>query len=146
MVENHRRTVLIVEDNTDNRIIYRTILEHSGFSVIEAPDGEAGVRMVRDQRPDLVLMDISIPLIDGLEATRLLKADPATAAIPIIALTAHALTEDRARAIEAGCDAYIAKPAEPKSVVSEVNRILAGGGRQDATGVAAEAVEESELD
>ena len=118
-------TVLIVEDNLDNRIIYRTILEHAGFLVIEAEDGATGVRLVREHRPDLVLMDISIPVIDGYEATRMLKADPSTAAIPIMALTAHAMAEDRLRAAEAGCDAYLAKPAEPNHVVAEVRRLLA---------------------
>jgi two-component system, cell cycle response regulator DivK len=118
-------TVLIVEDNLDNRIIYRTILEHSGFLVIEAEDGVTGVRLARERRPDLVLMDISIPVIDGHEATRILKADPATASIPIVALTAHAMAEDRIRAADAGCDGYLAKPAEPKHVVAEVLRLLA---------------------
>lgn len=118
-------TVLIVEDNVDNRTIYRTILEHSGFLVIEAGDGESGVRLTREHHPDLVLMDISIPVIDGYEATRILKADPSTASIPIMALTAHAMAEDRLRAAEAGCDAYLAKPAEPNHVVAEVRRLLA---------------------
>lgn len=118
-------TVLIVEDNADNRIIYRTILEHSGFTVIEAMDGESGVRLTRDRRPDVVIMDISIPVIDGYEATRRLKADPETAKIPVMALTAHAMAEDRIRAAEAGCDAYLSKPAEPKEVVAEVWRLLA---------------------
>ena len=120
-----RPTVLIVEDNSDNRIIYRTILEHSGFTVIEAVDGGSGVRLARECRPDLVLMDIAIPVIDGYEATRILKADPSTASIPIMALTAHAMAEDRLRAAEAGCDAYLAKPAEPNQVVAEVRRLLA---------------------
>ena len=118
-------TVLIVEDNVDNRAIYRTILEHYGHRVIEAEDGEAGIRKVREEQPDVVLMDISIPLIDGHEATRILKADPATAKIPIIALTAHALAEDRVRAVEAGCDTYISKPAEPRHVAKVVERFLA---------------------
>lgn len=125
---NTRGTVLIVEDNEDNRTVYRTILEHFGFRVIETEDGEAGIRKAREEPPDGVLMDISIPLIDGYEATRILKADPATAAIPIIALTAHAMTGDRTRAVEAGCDAYISKPAEPKHVAAEVERLLAERG------------------
>lgn len=117
-------TVLIVEDNLDNRMIYRTILEHYGYEVLEAADGEAGVRLARERLPDLVLMDISIPIIDGHEATRMLKADPATAHIPVIALTAHAMAEDRLLAAEAGCDAYLAKPAEPKQVAAEVRRLI----------------------
>jgi CheY-like chemotaxis protein len=118
-------TILIVEDNLDNRIIYRTILEHSGFHVLEAEDGEQGILLARENMPDLVLMDISIPIIDGHAATRILKADPATASIPVVALTAHAMAEDQALAAAAGCDAYLAKPAEPKQVVALVRRLLA---------------------
>jgi CheY-like chemotaxis protein len=117
-------TVLLVEDDRDNRAIYRTILEHSGYLVIEAEDGETGVQLARQQRPALVLMDISIPKLDGWAATRILKSDPATAAIPIIALTAHALAEDREKATEAGCDSYLPKPVEPRRVVAEVQRFI----------------------
>lgn len=120
------RTVLIVEDNRDNRTIYRTILEYFGFRVLEAVDGAQGVRHARELRPDLVLMDISIPIIDGHQATRILKADPATASIPIIALTAHNSEEDRELAVSAGCDAYIAKPGDPNHVAAEVTRLLGG--------------------
>lgn len=120
-----RETVVIIEDNLDNRMIYRTILEHYGYEVLEAGDGQSGVELVKERLPDMVLMDISIPILDGHQATRLLKADPATASIPIMALTAHAMAEDRARAAEAGCDAYLAKPAEPKIVLAEVRRLIA---------------------
>jgi two-component system cell cycle response regulator DivK len=123
--EGPRATVLIVEDNEDNRIIYRTFFEHHGYVVLEACDGEAGVRTAREQRPDIVLMDISMPVLNGLEATKILKADPATAAIPVVALTAHAMAEDRDLAAEAGCDSYVAKPAEPRQVLAEVQRMLA---------------------
>jgi len=123
------KTVLLVEDNEDNRTVYRTILEHFGYQVIEAQNGEAGVSMARERRPDLVLMDISIPLIDGWEATRMLKSDPQTSHIPIIALTAHALATDRAKANEVGCDGYLAKPCEPRRVVAEVERFI-GAGRE----------------
>ena len=115
-------TILLVEDNADNQAIYRTILEHVGFTVIQAWDGEEGVRLARERLPDLIFMDVSIPKIDGLEATRLLKADPSTAAIPVVALTAHAMAEDRARAMEAGCDGYLAKPLEPRRVLEEARR------------------------
>lgn len=118
-------TVLIVEDNEDNRIIYRTFLEHHGYQVLEACDGEAGVRSVRENRPDIVLMDISMPVLNGHEATKILKANPATAAIPVVALTANAATEDQRLAAEAGCDSYVAKPAEPRRVLAEVQRMLA---------------------
>lgn len=118
-------TILLVEDNEDNRIVYSTILEFAGHRVIEAQDGEAGVALARSEHPDLILMDVSIPLIDGWEATRILKADPETRDIPIIALTAHALEEDRAKAREVGCDGYIAKPAEPRVVLAQVEEYLA---------------------
>ena len=120
------RTVLIVEDNLDNLLIYTTILEYSGISVISAKDGETGVAMAKRDLPDLILMDVSIPGIDGLVATRLLKADGSTRRIPLIILTAHALASDRIRAMDAGADGYIAKPADPKSVLAVVQQHLAG--------------------
>lgn len=119
-----KKTVLLVEDNEDNLVVYRTILDHVGYNVLEARDGEEGVSRARQEHPDLILMDISIPKIDGWEATRRLKADQATRDIPIIALTAHALEEDRERAIAAGCDGYLAKPVEPRRVVEEVQRFV----------------------
>jgi two-component system, cell cycle response regulator DivK len=118
------KTVLLVEDNEDNLVVYRTILEHVGYRVIEARDGEEGVSRAREQMPHLILMDISIPKMDGWEATQRLKADTATSGIPIIALTAHALEEDRQKAIQAGCDSYLAKPVEPRRVVQEVERFV----------------------
>ena len=124
MGDARKKTVLLVEDNEDNLVVYRTILDHVGYNVLEARDGEEGVNRARQEHPDLILMDISIPKIDGWEATRRLKADEATRDIPIIALTAHALEEDRERAIAAGCDGYLAKPVEPRRVVEEVQRFV----------------------
>ena len=118
------RTILLVEDHEDNRIVYRTMLEHFGYRVLLAGDGGEGVRLARESLPDLLLMDVSIPVMDGWEATATLKADPATARIPIIALTAHALAADRERATEVGCDGYLAKPVEPRRVLEEVRRFL----------------------
>src|SRR5215203_1688659 len=118
------KTVLLVEDNEDNRIVYSTILRHFGYTVTEALNGEEGIAKARGERPDLILMDISIPIIDGWEATQVLKHDPATNDIPIIALTAHALASDREKAMEVGCDGYLAKPCEPRAVVAEVQRFL----------------------
>jgi CheY-like chemotaxis protein len=123
------KTVLLVEDNEDNRTVYRTILEHFGYRVIEARNGEDGISMAREHHPDLILMDISIPLIDGWEATRILKSEAGTSDIPIIALTAHALATDRSKANEVGCDGYLAKPCEPRRVVAEVERFI-GAGRE----------------
>ena len=121
-------TILLVEDNADNQEIYRVILTHHGYSVLQAWDGERGVRMARDHAPDLILMDLTMPVVDGLEATRMLKADPVTSAIPIIALTAHATEEDRTAAEAAGCDSYLSKPVEPRKVEAEVRRVLAARG------------------
>jgi CheY-like chemotaxis protein len=123
-MSDNGKTVLLVEDNEDNRIVYSTILRHFGFSVMEALNGEEGIAKARSERPDLILMDISIPIIDGWEATQVLKHDPLTREIPIIALTAHALASDREKAREVGCDGYLAKPCEPRAVVAEVQRFL----------------------
>jgi CheY-like chemotaxis protein len=124
MSEDQKKTVLLVEDNEDNLVVYRTILEHVGYRVIEARDGEEGVSRARSDDPDIILMDISIPKMDGWEATVRLKDDADTSAIPIIALTAHALEEDRAKAMRAGCDGYLAKPVEPRRVVEEVEKFI----------------------
>ena len=123
-----QRTILIVEDNEDNRIIYSTFLEHAGYRVIEAVTGPDGVARARADRPDLILMDISVPGMDGWEATKILKGDPETRPIKIIALTAHALADDRERSFQVGCDGYLAKPIEPKGVLAEVERLLNGKG------------------
>ncbi|CAN5849086.1 response regulator [soil metagenome] len=120
------QTILLVEDNEDNRIIYTTVLRHVGYDVIEAHDGVQAIALARSAKPDLILMDISIPEIDGWEATRILRQDPATSAIPIVALTAHALQDDREKAAQVGFTAYLAKPVNPRAVVAEVRRWLGG--------------------
>jgi CheY-like chemotaxis protein len=121
---NNKKTVLLVEDNEDNRVVYATILQYYGYSVIEAVDGEEGVRLARDRQPDIILMDISIPLLDGWQATMRLKSDPATSSIPVIALTAHAMPEDREKSRRVGFDGYLAKPCEPRRVLEEVERFV----------------------
>lgn len=118
------QAVLLVEDNVDNRIIYGMILTHAGYIVIEAGDGEEGIDKAREHHPALILMDVSIPKIDGYSATRILKGEPATSATPIIALTAHALAGEEQKARAAGCDGYLAKPVEPKRVLEEVQRFI----------------------
>ena len=120
------RTILLVEDNTDNQIIYRRALEHFGYTVLEAWDGEEAIRVAHDQLPDLILMDISIPRIDGWEVTRRLRADERTKHIPIVALTAHALQADRARGHEIGFASYLTKPIEPRRVIEEIERVALG--------------------
>ena len=121
------QTILLVEDNEDNRIIYATVLRHVGYDVIEAHDGVQAIALARSARPDLILMDISIPEIDGWEATRILREGEETRSIPIIALTAHALQDDREKAVKLGFTSYLAKPVEPRAVVAEVRRWLGGG-------------------
>lgn len=115
-------SILLVEDNEDNRIIYATALRYAGYEVYEAITGTEGVEQARAQRPDLVLMDISVPELDGWEATAILKGDPRTKHIPIIAVTAHALPGDEERSLEAGCDGYLAKPIPPAMLIAEVDR------------------------
>jgi CheY-like chemotaxis protein len=117
-----RKTILIVEDNEDNRAIYTQYLAHAGFRVVEAANGQEGIDLTRQERPDIILMDISMPVMDGLTATRRLKADPELRSIPIIALTAHAMAADEEMVREAGCDGYIAKPVVPRAVREEIER------------------------
>lgn len=118
------KTVLLVEDNEDNRIVYATMLEHFGFDVVEANDGEQALARARDRHPDIILMDISIPGIDGWTATERLRADPDTRGIPVVAVTAHALPEHRERAEALGCEGYLTKPCEPRRLLAEVRRII----------------------
>jgi CheY-like chemotaxis protein len=117
--------VLLVEDNEDNRVVYATLLRYVGYVVRTAADGEEALAIAHAARPSLILMDLSVPIVDGLEATRRLKGHPATAGIPVIALTAHALPADRERCFQAGCDGYLAKPCEPRTVLDTVRRFLA---------------------
>src|SRR6478735_4967106 len=121
------QTVLLVEDNEDNRIIYSTVLRHLGYEVVEAQDGLRAIELARSVKPDIILMDISIPELDGWEATRILRQDPITKDIPIVALTAHALADDRERATALGFTSYLAKPVEPRAVVAEVRRWIGEG-------------------
>jgi two-component system, cell cycle response regulator DivK len=116
------KTVLLVEDNDDNAAIYTLILEHHGFRVRRASDGGTAVRLAPALLPDLILMDISLPVLSGWDATRQIKADPRAGGIPVVALTAHCMPEDRARASQVGCDAFLAKPCEPKAVLEVVRR------------------------
>jgi two-component system cell cycle response regulator DivK len=118
------RTVLLVEDNPHNRKIFSGMLTHAGFRVLEADDGNKALAAVAAELPDLILMDLSIPGVDGWECSRRLKADARTTRIPIIALTAHAMRGDEERAMQAGCDGYLSKPVSPKKVVEEVKKFL----------------------
>lgn len=111
MTEATRKaTILLVEDSEDNRGIIRQLAEWIDAELVEAENGLEGLRLAREVRPDLILMDLSLPLMSGWEATSALKADPLTSAIPIVALTAHAMAGDERKARAAGCDAYVSKP------------------------------------
>jgi len=116
--------ILLVEDNEMNRDMLSRRLERKGFTVEIAIDGSAGLAAARSGAPDLILMDMSLPIIDGWEATRILKADPATAKIPVIALTAHAMAEDRAKAMAAGCDDFDTKPVELPRLLAKIDAML----------------------
>jgi two-component system, cell cycle response regulator DivK len=116
--------VLLVEDNEMNRDMLSRRLIRRGFEVIFAVDGQQGVDLARSQRPDIILMDMSLPVIDGWEATRRVKSDDATRGVPVIGLTAHAMSGDRARAIEAGCDDYDTKPVELDRLIGKIERLL----------------------
>jgi two-component system cell cycle response regulator DivK len=116
--------ILVVEDTPDNRQILRDLLTSASYEVIEAINGAEGVAAAIEHLPDLILMDIQLPVLDGYEATRRIKAHAATAKIPIIAVTSYALSGDEAKAREAGCDGYVAKPFSPRQLLARVREFL----------------------
>ena len=116
--------ILVVEDNEMNRDMLTRRLSRKGFDAIAAVDGREGLELAHSARPDLILMDMSLPVLDGWEATRQIKADPATRSIPVIALTAHAMAGDRERALEAGCDDYDTKPVEFPNLLAKIEALL----------------------
>lgn len=116
--------ILLVEDNEMNRDMLSRRLQRKGYDVVIALDGETGMTMAASERPDLILMDMSLPVLDGWEATRRLKGTPETAAIPIIALTAHVMAGDRDKALEAGCDDYDAKPIDFERLLGKMQALL----------------------
>ena len=117
--------ILVVDDFQDNREMYCEYLTFSGFRVIEAGNGQEAVEQAFAHRPDLIIMDLSLPVMDGWEATRLLKQDDRTRGIPVVALTGHALTGHSVGAKDAGCDSFLAKPCLPDQLVAEIRRMLA---------------------
>ncbi|HVG70059.1 MAG TPA: response regulator [Vicinamibacterales bacterium] len=124
MTTEHGPLILVVDDYQDAREMYAEYLQYSGFRVAEAKNGNEAVAQARSLRPDLILMDLSLPGMDGWEATRVLKADEATKHIPIVALTGHALAGASEGARKAGCDSFVTKPCLPDDLVVEVKRML----------------------
>lgn len=118
------KRILVVEDTEDNRKIVRDLLTSVGYELIEAVDGGEGVAMAQSERPDLILMDIQLPVIDGYEATRRIRAIPELAAVPIIAVTSYALSGDEAKTREAGCTGYVAKPFSPRQLLAKIREFL----------------------
>jgi len=118
------RRILVVEDHEENRRIMRDLLTSAGYEMIEAVTGEDGVTMAERERPDLILMDIQLPGIDGYETTRRIKANPALRAIPIIAVTSYALSGDDVKAREAGCNDYVTKPFSPRALLAKIREHL----------------------
>jgi two-component system, cell cycle response regulator DivK len=116
--------ILVVEDQEDNRRIIRDLLMSAGYELVEATDGEDGVRLAETERPDLILMDIQLPVLDGHEATRRIKQNPELRAIPIIVVTSYALSGDDAKAVAAGADGYVAKPFSPRELLATIRKFL----------------------
>jgi two-component system cell cycle response regulator DivK len=115
-----KKRILVVEDQEDNRQILRDLLTKAGFDMIEAENGEDAVALAQASRPDLILMDIQLPILDGYEATRRIKADPNLKSIPIIVVTSYALSGDEEKARLAGCDDYVAKPFSPRQLLAKI--------------------------
>ncbi len=120
------KMILIVEDEPKNLTLLRDLLQVSGYKTIEATDGEQGVELAKSNKPDLILMDVQMPKMDGLEATRILKADATTSNIPVLALTSYAMKGDKERVLEAGCNGYLPKPFNIQELLKEVTEYLSG--------------------
>jgi two-component system cell cycle response regulator DivK len=119
-----KKRILVVEDQEDNRRILRDLLTNAGFDMVEAENGEEAIASVQASRPDLILMDIQLPTLDGYEATRRLKADPNLKEIPIIVVTSYALSGDEDKARLAGCDDYVAKPFSPRQLLAKIKEYV----------------------
>jgi two-component system cell cycle response regulator DivK len=118
------RRILVVEDQEDNRQILRVLLSSAGYDMAEAADGEAALASAKAEPPDLILMDIQLPVLDGYEATRRIKSDPDLKGIPVIVVTSYALSGDESRAYAAGCDAYVTKPYSPLDLLTKIKEYL----------------------
>ncbi len=118
------KMVLYIEDNPQNMRLVRKILKHAGYEVLEAEDGLSGLKVAQENHPDLILMDINLPDMDGLQVTAELKKNPAVASIPVIALTANAMVGDREKALEAGCDGYLPKPINRQELLTTISEFI----------------------
>lgn len=127
MTESGRRRVLIVEDHEESRFVFRTVLELAGWEVDETASGEEGLALARHRHPEVVVLDISLPGLDGWEITRRLKAEHAERGLRVLAVTAHGLDEDRVRSKQAGCDGYLVKPIDPQRLRAELDRLVPPG-------------------
>lgn len=127
-------TILVVEDSPLNRKLVETILRPLGYRLLIAVDGLEAIEMAARERPDLILMDMGLPKMDGYTATRHLKSQPETAGIPIVALTAHAMAEEQERALSAGCDGYITKPIDTRAFPDQVRAFLSPSGKREEAG------------
>ena len=121
LMVSQRTTILVVDDHANMRSSYTAFLEHSGFHALEAANGAEGIRLARERRPDVILMDLQMPVLDGLTAAAMLKGEPETSHIPVIALTAESLRSERDRA-RSVCDAYLSKPCPPQRILEEIQR------------------------
>ena len=119
------KRILVVEDQEDNRQILRDLLGNAGYELIEAEDGEEAIAAVAKRRPDLILMDIQLPVMDGYDATRRIRTNPDLKSVPIIAVTSYALTGDEDKALAAGCNGYVSKPYSPRDLLAKVRSYLA---------------------
>ncbi|MBI4879068.1 MAG: response regulator [Planctomycetes bacterium] len=126
-----KRRILLIEDNENNRYLVTFLLEQHGYEVVHAPDGPQGLHLANQARPDLILLDIQLPGMDGYAVVRALKSDPATRSIPVVAVTSYAMCGDRERTIAAGCCGYIEKPIDPDTFVPAVERLLPESGGKD---------------
>ena len=119
------KCILVVEDQEDNRRILRDLLGNAGYELVEAESGEEALTAVEAQRQDMILMDIQLPIMDGYEAARRIKSNPDMKAVPVIAMTAYALAGDEAKALAAGCNAYVTKPYSPRALLAKIRQYLA---------------------
>ena len=125
------KVILIVEDDPKSLKLFRDLLGVSGFATLTATDGKQGVELARMHKPALILMDVQMPVMDGLQATRILKADPQTCGIPILSLTSHAMRDEEERILSAGCDGYMAKPIDTRAFLKVVNDLLTRGNAEN---------------